>query len=188
MSIQAGANDFLDPANLAVLSAAPPGKSDAADAIVNGIRQNLTQCLQSIRKIDQAQVVIWTVPDITLTPCGIYFGPAGIGGENVRLHIERLNHFIRSRANRQQVAVLDVSSILTASIFMPPVISGVPLLPPPYFGTSDAIFADVLHPTAVANAIMANMLIIEANRTFDDEIPMYSEEEVSDMANLFPSP
>ena len=86
--------------------------------------------------------------------------------------------------HRQEVAVLDVSSVLTAAIFMPPVIAGVPLLPPPYFGVSYAIFADPLHPTAVSNGITANMLIIEANRTFDDSIPLYSEDELADMAGL----
>ncbi len=188
VSIQAGANDFLDPENLAFLAAAPPGESDAADAIVNGIRQNLVRSVQAIKKIDKAQVIVWTVPDVTLTPYGLYYGPQGIAAENVRLHIERLNHFIRGMNHRKQIAVLDISSILTAAIFNPPVIAGVPLVPPPYFGFSYAIFADPLHPTAVSNGITANMLIIQANMTFGDSIPLYSEDELADMAGLSAAP
>ena len=82
--------------------------------------------------------------------------------------------------------MLDLSSILTASIFDPPVIAGVPLVAPPYFGISTAIFADLLHPTAVSNGITANMLIIQANRTFDDTIPLYTEAELAEMAGLAP--
>lgn len=90
--------------------------------------------------------------------------------------------------HRKQIAVLDISSVLTAAILMPPVIAGVPLVPPPYFGFSYAIFADPLHPTAVSNGITANMLITEANMTFDDSIPLYSEDELADMAGLSAAP
>ena len=53
---------------------------------------------------------------------------------------------------------------------------------------SCAIFADPLHPTAVSNGITANMLIIQANMTFDDSIPLYSEDELADMAGLLAAP
>ena len=53
---------------------------------------------------------------------------------------------------------------------------------------SFAIFADPLHPTAVSNGITANMLIIQANMTFDDSIPLYSEDELADMAGLLAAP
>ena len=90
--------------------------------------------------------------------------------------------------HRKEVAVLDISSVLTAAIFSPPVIAGVPLLPPPYYGESFAIFADPLHPTAVSNGITANMLIIQANMTLDDSISLYSEDELADMAGLPTAP
>ena len=184
VSIQAGANDFLDPENLMFLAAAAPGDSHQADAIVNRVRQNLMKSVQTIKRVDKAQVIVWTVPDVTLTPYSLYIGLGGVAAENVRLHIERLNHFIRGMGHRKEVAVLDISSVLTAAILMPPVIAGVPLVPPPYFGFSYAIFADPLHPTAVSNGITANMLIIQANMTFDDSIPLYSEDELADMAGL----
>jgi phospholipase/lecithinase/hemolysin len=185
VSIQAGGNDFLDPENLMFLAAAPPGESDAADAIVNGIRQNLMRSVQAIKKVDEAQVIVWTVPDVTLTPYAQFIGLGGVAAENVRLHMERLNHFIRGMAHRNQIAVLDISSVLTAAIFNPPVIAGVPL---EYYGVTWAIFADPLHPTAVANGITANMLIIQANMTFDDSIPLYTEDELADMAGLPANP
>jgi len=183
VSIQGGANDFLNEENLVFLATAPPGDSDAADAIVNSIRDNLVRSVQIIKKVDEAQVIVWTVPDITLTPYAFFIGLEGPAAENVRLHIERLNHSIRDMGHRKEIAVLDISSILTAAIFSPPVIAGVPL---EYYGGAFAIFADPLHPTAVSNGITANMLIIQANRTFDDKIPLYTEAELAEMAGLEP--
>lgn len=155
---------------------------------MNRIRQNLMKSVQAIKKVDKAQVIVWTVPDVTLTPYALYYGPHGVAAQNVRLHIERVNHFIRGMGHRKEIAVLDISSILTAAIFDPPVIAGVELVPPPAFGFSYAVFADLLHPTAVSNGITANMLIIQANRTFDDSIPLYSEDELADMAWLTEAP
>lgn len=187
-SIQAGANDFLDPVNLFYLASAPPGQNADADVIVDGIKKNLLSCLQTIKKVDKAQIILWTVPDVTLLPYAQLIGLGGVAAENVRLHIQRLNHFIRAMGLREQIAVLDISAILSDAIALPPVIAGVPLLPPPYFGISVAIFADPLHPTAVSNGILANAMILEANETFDDAIPFYSEEELAVMAGLIPTP
>lgn len=186
VSIQAGGNDFLDPANLMYLAMAAPGESRKADAIVNRIRQNLMKSVQTIKRVDKAQVIVWTVPDVTLTPYWLFFIDLDdVAAENVRLHIERLNRFIRGMGRRKEIAVLDISSVFTSAIFDPPVIAGVPL---EYFGGLAAIFADPLHPTAVANGITANALIDEANWTFNDSIPLYSEAELADMAGLPPAP
>lgn len=186
VSIQAGGNDFLDPENLMYLAMAAPGESPEADAIVNRIRQNIVKSVQTIKRVDKAQVIVWTVPDVTLTPYWAFFIDLdGVAAENVRQHIERLNHFIRGMGQRKQIAVLDISSVFTEAIFNPPVIAGVPL---PYYGVPFAIFADPLHPTAVANGITANALIVEANSTFDDSIPLYSEAELAAMAGLPAAP
>lgn len=109
VSIQGGGNDFLDPENLMLLAAAAPGDSDEADSIVNCVRQNLMKSVQTIKTIDRAQVIVWTVPDVTLTPYAYYIGLDGIAANNVRLHIERLNHFIRGMGHRKKIAVLDIS-------------------------------------------------------------------------------
>jgi len=186
VSIQAGGNDFLDPDNLMYLAMAAPGESRKADAIVNRIRQNLMKSVQAVKKVDKAQVIVWTVPDVTLTPYWLFFsGLDGVAAENVRLHIERLNRFIRGMGRRKEIAVLDISSVFTSAIFYPPVIAGVEL---EYFGGLAAIFADPLHPTAVANAITANALIDEANWIFNDTIPLYSEAELADLAGLSAAP
>jgi lysophospholipase L1-like esterase len=188
VSIQAGGNDFLDPGNLMLLAAAPPGVSLAVDSIVDRIRLNLLKSVQTIKSIDKAQVIVWTVPDVTLTPYAQFIGLGGVAAENVRLHIEKLNRFIRTMAHRKQIAVLDISSVFTEVVLNPPVIAGIPLVPPPYFGESFAIFADPLHPTAVSNGITANAMIHQANTTFNDSIPLYSEAELADMAGLLAAP
>lgn len=184
VSIQGGANDLLDPQNIAILASAAPGESREADAIVNRIRQQLVQSVQTIQRVDRAQIVVWTVPDVTMTPYGLFYLPGDEGAANISSHINRLNSFIRSMECRRNIAVLDLSSLLTASIFSPPVIYGVPLYGPPAFGFSLAIFADPLHPTAVSNGLTANLLIEEVNENFRDDVPFYSEDELATLAGF----
>ncbi|MBL8815497.1 MAG: hypothetical protein JNL58_05675 [Planctomyces sp.] len=184
VSIQGGANDFLAPENIAVLASAAPGESRKADAIINRIRQNLVRSVQTIQRVDHAQIVVWTVPDVTLSPYGLFYLPGDEGAANIRAHINRLNRFIRGMECRRSIAVLDLSSLLTASIISPPVIYGVPLYGPPAFGFPLAIFADPLHPTAVSNGLTANLLIEEVNENFRDDVPFYSEDELATMAGF----
>lgn len=123
---------------------------------------------------------VWSQVD---TSRSISFGEAE---QNIRLHIERLNRFIRQMGKGPQLAVLDISRILTEVSLNPPVILGTPLLPPPYFGFATAVFADPIHPTAISDGILANEMIEQLNAKFDDNIPFYTEEELADLAGLTP--
>lgn len=182
ISMQGGGNDFLTEEVLLALAAVPPGESEFADGIVNEIRGNLMTSLLILRVVDRkASIVLWTVPDVTLTPYVLSFGLDAESQSNVRLHIERLNRGIRRLARSRRIAVLDVASVLTAVTIAPPTILGVSLFPTPAFGFATAIFADPIHPTAVSNAILANELIERLNEGFNDDIPVYSESELSQL-------
>ncbi len=187
ISLQAGGNDFLTEEKLLTLAMFPPGDSEAADTIVNDIRKNLQSSVVRLKVVNRGvHMVVWTVPDVTLTPYVFSFGLGAEAEQNIRLHIERLNRFIRQMGKRPRVAVLDISRILTEVSLNPPVILGTPLLPPPNFGYATAVFADPIHPTAISNGILANEMIRQLNAKFDDNIPFYTEEELADLAGLTP--
>jgi phospholipase/lecithinase/hemolysin len=187
ISLQGGGNDFLTEEHLLTLALAPPRESVAADAIVSGIAKNLLSSVLRLKFIDRGvPMVLWTVPDVTLTPYVYSLGLDAQAEQNIRLHIERLNRFIRQLGKGRRFAVLDISSVLTEVSLNPPVILGTPLYPPPYFGFATAIFADPIHPTAVSNGILANEMIGQLNAKFDDNIPFYSEQELADLAGLTP--
>lgn len=187
ISLQAGGNDFLTTEILLTLATAPPGDSPEADRIVNGIRLDLLKSLLLLRFTDrQAAIVVWTVPDVTLTPLVLSLGLDAQSLQNVRLHIERLNRSIRVLAFQRRIAVLDISRVLSEVAMNPPIIDGVPLFPPPQFGFGAAVFADPIHPTAVANGILANELITTLNLKFDDQIPVYTDSELGQLIGPTP--
>ncbi len=187
ISLQAGGNDFLTTEILLTLATAPPGESDAADAIVKQIRRNLLKSLLLLRITERrAAVIVWTVPDVTLSPYVLSFGLDAESLQNISLHINRLNRGIRALGRQRRIAVLDISRVLTEVSIAPPTIDGVTLVPPPLFGFGAAVFADPIHPTAVSNGLLANELISMLNEKFRDQIPLYSESELGELIGNMP--
>lgn len=190
VSLQAGGNDFLDiqnlSANLFLLTAFAPGENEMADQVVRDAQQNLQRCMQILQRGDRLQIVLWTAPDISLTPYVLSFGFNAEELSNLRAHIARLNRYLRATGRRSNTAVLDSSALLTHLTWQPPQILGVTIDPTPAFGYATAQFADPIHPTAVVNGMVANEMIYQLNLAFHDAIPFYSELELGEMAGLFP--
>lgn len=181
VSIQAGGNDVLD--NLAVLATAPPGTSREADRVTAEIMLNILDAVLVLQKVDRnVDTVIWTVPDVTVIPLVQGLGLPETALANVRRHIERINNFIRGYAGRNNVVLLDIYNILRQAAANPPTLLGMTLVGPPAYGDFDHIFADPIHPTAVANAIVANAMITQLNQKFDDDIALYNELELATLA------
>lgn len=190
VSVQAGGNDILDivnnSANLFLLASAAPGESQDADQVIRDINSNLFRSYLKLRKPGRTKVILWTVPDVTLTPYYLSFGFSAAETENVRAHINRVNGLIRLLGLLRNTHVLDVNWILTESTFSPPVILGTIIQPTPAFGTPTDQFADPIHPTGVMNAIVANELIWQMNSRYQANIEMYSEVELAIIAGIGP--
>jgi lysophospholipase L1-like esterase len=66
-NLEIGGNDILD--HIKLLASSAPGTNPSADAVINNLIENILKDLLYLRKIDQqAQFVLWTVPDVLLTP------------------------------------------------------------------------------------------------------------------------
>jgi lysophospholipase L1-like esterase len=178
-----GSNDILNNVNL--LAASAPGVNPSADAVIDNIIDNMRSDLFRLRisHLD-AQFVIWLIPDVTLTPdLWNELNPGEIA--NVQAHIERVNRIIRGAGNRFDFAVaFDTYSMIQEIVFDPPIIFGQQLVPPPAYGDYDHLFADEIHPTAVSNALIANNIILQINDEWNDIIPLYTEEELADLAHI----
>lgn len=189
-SLQAGGNDFLDlennSANLFLLASARPFTNPDADRITRDLMLNLLKSVFRLQDSDHVEMTIWTVPDLTKTPYVLSFGLSANETRNVQRHIRRVNRFIRILNFHPRIAVLDSYSILTSMTWDPPVICGVTIVPTPLFGFHSAQFADPIHPTAVANAMVSNELIELLNDRFDDDIPYYTENELAELALIGP--
>lgn len=179
--IEMGGNDFFD--NELLLGAFPPGANAQADAVVDRLLQRLESALKRLRGRKGVEVILWTVPDTTLTPRGLLALTAQ-QRTNIQAHLKRCNDRIRAFRGRPRVAVLDFVPLQRFVINNPPVIQGNALIPPPAVGDYDHIHADDVHPTAVGNALIANAMIQLLNQKFGESIPLYSEQELADLARF----
>lgn len=184
LSLEAGGNDFLNEAKLFQLANYPPGANEAADEIVNSIRQNLMQSVRLLRQVDDAPVVLWTIPDVTQVPVSYLYGFSPDQLSNLRLHVARINQFLRHQTKRKDLVLMDMAEVLNMATYSPPVIMEQIIYPAPLVGSPTYIFADPIHPTAVANGILANEMIQSLNKKLADDIPLYSEEELGTMAGI----
>lgn len=190
VSLQGGGNDLIDlqnsSANLFLLASAAPGESAAADKIIDDAKRNLLASIQLLQRRGRPQIVLWTVPDVSLSPYVLSLGFSTEQLDNIRAHNSRLNRSIRNVGRRSNVALLDISKLQRALTLTPPTIQGVVIQPTPAFGFATAQLADPIHPTAVMNCLVANELIFEMNWEFCDNVPYYNELELAEMAGLLP--
>lgn len=181
-SVETGGNDFLG--NIDQFAAAPPGSDPSADARVDRLILNVRRTVALLRRASPgARLILWTVADVTVTPkiASRQFSSTALA--NIRAHLERANSSIRSLAG-QGVLVFDLYVVTGEVLADPPILDGRPLRPPPAVGEYDCWFADSVHPTAAANAVLANAIIDRLNGEWNAGFPRYSEAEIAALARL----
>lgn len=182
ISYEIGGNDVLN--NFGVLSRAAPGFDANADRVIDTLLANVVNQLYTLYVFHPtAKFLVWTVPDVTYTPKE-WVSRNTTAGANVRAHIARVNTVIRSLNAIPQVIVLDTETIIQTLAVTPPVIGTRALVGAPAYGQYDHLFADDIHPNAVANAILANVIIDEMNRKWGAGIPKYTTAELAALARL----
>lgn len=181
-SFEIGGNDILY--NIKLLASFTPGTDTSADEVIDSLISNIREDLFLLcRSHPQAQFVIWTIPDVTLTPL-LYSTFDPDEADNVLAHIELVNQIIREIDQYPFVVVLDLFSLIQEVAAEPPVLFGHQLEPPPAYGYYYDIYADRLHPTAVTNALIANIIIDGINKKWGDNILLYTQEELADLAQI----
>lgn len=181
-NIEIGGNDFLN--NRALLASAPPGVDPAADDVIDRLLVRLERDVRHLaRKYRNADFVLWTIPDIVLTPDHwIEFDP--VQTANLRAHLARANQAILSADRHPRIAVYDCKLVFDGLVAAPPVLFGHALIGPPALGGYDHLFADGIHPTAVHNAFQANSILQELVSEWGGQYPLYSERELADLAHI----
>lgn len=177
-----GGNDILN--NIDLLAQFGVGESPVADGVIDRLLYNQINQLSYLASTHPGgKAVLWNIPDVTYTP--ELFGLLNAQEvANVQAHVQRANEFIDGLSSLPNVVVVDLYMMLTETVQNPPVIFGTPLVPPPGFGDYDHLFADSIHPTAVGNAIIANDIIEAINSKWGLIIPLYTEEELAELARI----
>jgi lysophospholipase L1-like esterase len=178
--LETGGNDCFEA--LELLAGASPGDDPGADAVMDGLVRRVSKTLALLRlAAPGARCVVWTVPDITLTPKVMARGLSAGDTARVRAHLERANAALAALADARTL-VFDAYTLSRRLLTVPPLVGGQPLRLPPETGGYDCWFADAVHPTAVANAILANAVIDVLNARWDAGIPPYSDAELAALA------
>jgi len=182
INFEVGANDVFGHERL--LATHPPGASAAADAVVDGVLDRTYQALLWLWMSNrQSQFIVWTVPDVTVSP-GLVVAYSEGERANIRGHIRRINAYIQRLEEVPQFAVADIFARSRELVTAPPVIQGHALPTPPAHGGAGHLYADPTHPSAVGNRFIANTIIQGLNRRWGAGIPGYSEAEVAALAGI----
>ncbi|MBN2491136.1 MAG: hypothetical protein JXQ29_09825 [Planctomycetes bacterium] len=182
ISYELGGNDLLDEAR--TLGAGPPGQNPAGDQVIDRRLKDILEQLHLLYLFHpRAKFVIWTLPDVTYTP-DKWDMRLTQAGTNFRAHLARLNNVIRSLEVLPQVVVLDTETLIRQLVQNPPVIRQRVLVGPPSRGGYDHLFADTIHPTAVANAILANVILVRMNARWNTQFVTYTESELAALARI----
>jgi len=180
VGFEIGGNDILN--NIGTLKQNPPGIDPAADAVINRLTNNIRTALTTLYTEYRCQFIVWNIPDVTLTPAE--WNLTSAERENVRAHIQVVNRRLAQGATRGPIALADIYTGTQDFVTDPPVIYGQALIGPPAFGQYDYLYADDIHPTAVSNLVIANGIIETVNLQFNDDIPLYTEDELAAAAKL----
>ncbi|MBD3676198.1 MAG: hypothetical protein HUJ26_22030 [Planctomycetaceae bacterium] len=178
ISLQGGGNDVLF--NVRQLAA----ETEESERIVRRIQHNLELCIKKLTEVDKAPIVLMTIPNLTVTPYLQSYKLTDNELAALKKNIQRLNEFILEYRQHPRMIVLEVDQVLEQVIDQSLTIAGTPLSAPPLTGASYSIFADRVHPTAAANALVANHLIKLINSKFQADIQYYGEKELAQLAGF----
>lgn len=180
-SLEGGTNDLILDPDFATF---PFGSNPAVDAKAVAVLGNLAAAAGDLLTFfPQVRLLAWTIPDFTLAPGAAVLWNASQRA-NLRTHIAFLNAAIRSVAGLPSICVFDTELLWAVTVASPPFLVKQALVPPPAFGQRDHLFADSIHPTAVWNAIHANLMIVLLNAKWGSAIPPFTVQELAMLAGI----
>jgi phospholipase/lecithinase/hemolysin len=182
ISFQIGANDIMQ--NYALLAGSPPGTNPSADGVIDNLLTNIANDFVLLWLAHpKATFVLWTVPDVTHAPR--YWSVRSTqGAANVRAHVARINSLLRLLDAVANITILDIDTRMRAISLNPPTVGVQQLLAPPVTRRHDALFADIVHPTAVSNGLLANEIIKALNAQRGTSIPKWTDCELATLATI----
>lgn len=183
IGFEIGGNDILN--NRHLLKSHYPGTDSGADAVIDTLIGNIKGNMQWLFQTHpNALFIIWTIPDVTLTPSVMNNNFSSEELSNIIAHVERANDALRRAMDHPAILIFDLFAFIQTFVSEPPEILGQILGAPPLYGEYDYLFADDIHPTAVANALIANAIIVEMNEKWQTDIGLYSIDELALMAHI----
>ena len=160
------------------------GQDPSVDALVNGILNKLKISTKYLLDTHpQALIILWNLETARCWPA--FPNITNAQWNNIDTHYQRVNQLI-AQAPRysSRILVLNMYQVFGRLCTQPTILRGVELKRPPQWDGWDYVCADPFHPTAVSNAIIANQMIRDINSATGTSIPLYTENELADLARI----
>ena len=180
--IEIGTNDMFD--IIHQIKNVVAGQDPSVDALVNGILNRLKISTKYLLDTHpQALIILWNLETARCWPA--FPNITNAQWDNIDTHYQRVNQAI-AQAPRysSRVLVLDMYQVFGKLCTQPTILRGSELKRPPQWYGWDYICADPFHPTAVSNALIANQMIRDINSATGASIPLYTENELANLARI----
>ncbi len=177
-----GANDFVE---LAGRIAHGQLDGDALDQRIDRIVANIMRAADEVLSAKPNGMLIGEIPDLALTPYFEVQLSTELQRERVSHAIERANHRIRTLAHARGLPTLDMAALGRDFTDIPVFLGGRRVdFTTPDRTDSVPFFEDGVHPSAVGNGILANLMLTALGQAYGHGVPLISDREVLEIAGV----
>lgn len=175
-----GGNDFL--------YSAPDMASGALSgaALVNfesNVVSRIQTATDTVLAADPTGFALVGIPDITLTPAAYLLGATPEQLAPMVSAIDDTNDMLRALAESRQIVFVDCTAMMRDILLGPLVVGGV-AIDTTTIGDATHFFRDEIHPGAVGEAIIANMMMTAVNMGYGTTYAPLSDFEILSNAGL----
>lgn len=149
------------------------GTNIKADRLSNDIFLNITNSIKMCP--NRADIILFTMPSLhILQP---HYDLTKEEKDNGDTHLEYVNGQLR-RLESPQITVVELGPYYEYILLNPPKVSSVEMIGFPQSGKFNYITIDGVHPGAITNGLMANLMIVQLNDKWGLNIEKYTDKEL----------
>lgn len=150
----------------------------------NGVVNNILTAVDTVLSANPTGMVVSSIPDMTLTPAGRQIGSVPIFLERGLAAVNLVNSILRPAILERDIVYIDFAQAMRDLDAQPPVVGGVTINMVTASTNPTHFFQDNLHPAAVGNGIIANVMMAAANIAYGTSTPLLTDLEILTRAGL----
>lgn len=150
-------------------------------------QQRVTEILTAVDTVLTANptgMIVSSIPDMTLTPAGRPIAAVPLFDQRVDFAIDLVNSLLKPEVLSRGLVYLDFAQAMRDLDASGLVVGGVTIDMVNASSNPTHFFQDGLHPAAVGNGILANLLIEAANVGYGADTPLLTDFEILSRAGL----
>lgn len=176
-----GGNDF-GAAAVSIVTGSLNGQ--ALNNWAQGIVNNIMTAVDTVLSANPTGMVVASIPDMTLTPGGRQYASVPIFLERGLAAVNLVNSLLRPAVLDRGAVYIDFAEAMRDMNATPLVVGGVTIDMVNASTNPRNFFQDNLHPAAVGNGIIANVMMAAANIGYGTTTPLLTDLEILTRAGL----